>query len=74
MPTVEPPRQQAPMEAALTSSASAPGRTSAEIITQQPKSEPRPQPENDLHLRGGSMTIGCNCCGGSLSCHRVCCR
>ncbi|KAK4237804.1 hypothetical protein C8A03DRAFT_34221 [Achaetomium macrosporum] len=71
MPTVEPPRQQAPMEAAPTPAS---GRTSAEVVTQQPKSEPRPQAENDLHLRGGSMSIGCTCCGGTFSCHRVCCR
>ncbi|GAB1315422.1 hypothetical protein MFIFM68171_05632 [Madurella fahalii] len=68
MPTVEPPKQQAPMEV-VDARGTAPGK----VITQQPKSEPRPQLENDVSMRGGGMTLGCNCCGGMLSFHKRCC-
>ncbi|KAL2132229.1 hypothetical protein VTI74DRAFT_4085 [Chaetomium olivicolor] len=70
MPTVEPPRQQAPMKAAPARDSISEPRT---IVTEQPKNEPRPQPENELSLRGGSMSLGCTCCDGSCSFHRHCC-
>ncbi|KAK3898687.1 hypothetical protein C8A05DRAFT_18774 [Staphylotrichum tortipilum] len=69
MPTTETPRQQAPMEAARAES----HETQPQVVDQQPKSEPRPQPENEFYLRGGGMNLGCTCCDGSCSFHRHCC-
>ncbi|KAK0644256.1 hypothetical protein B0T16DRAFT_460334 [Cercophora newfieldiana] len=71
MPTVEAPRQQAPMEATNPArSASVPS-----VVTQQPKSEPLPRAENDMSLRGGGFTIGCHerCCGMNCSWYKGCC-
>ncbi|KAK4205527.1 hypothetical protein QBC40DRAFT_36519 [Triangularia verruculosa] len=47
-----------------------------QVITEQPKSEPAPQmaqDEEQLGLRGGGFTIGCNCCRGMCSFHKRCC-
>ncbi|OIW27873.1 hypothetical protein CONLIGDRAFT_634203 [Coniochaeta ligniaria NRRL 30616] len=61
----KPPRQE-PMEA------SAPA-TSDAVVTQQPRSEPPPQMDTEISLRGGSMNLGCSCCHGSCSFHKSCC-
>ncbi|KAK3395242.1 hypothetical protein B0H63DRAFT_462895 [Podospora didyma] len=89
MPTTEPPKKQAPMEAAADSTLR-PGAP-ATIITKQPvsskscnqlfrqltrifqRAEPLPSPENELSLRGGRMTLGFNCCDGHCSFHKGCC-
>ncbi|KAK0616375.1 hypothetical protein B0T14DRAFT_567981 [Immersiella caudata] len=72
MPTVEPPRQQAPMEAANPAQSA----SARSVVTQQPKSEPLPKVEsNDMSLRGGGFSIGCHerCCGINLSWYKGCC-
>ncbi|KAK4189697.1 hypothetical protein QBC35DRAFT_545193 [Podospora australis] len=49
-----------------------PASSRGEVVTQQPKSEPLPtlQQEEDLNLRGGAFTMGCNCCRGMFSFHK----
>ncbi|KAK3381051.1 hypothetical protein B0H63DRAFT_474811 [Podospora didyma] len=69
MPTVDAPKQHAPMDATSVEEAILPGQ----IISQQPKSEPLPRPENEMSLRGGGLNLGCTCCDGSCSFHRNCC-
>ncbi|KAK3347259.1 hypothetical protein B0T25DRAFT_572331 [Lasiosphaeria hispida] len=71
MPTVEAPRQQAPMEAAKPAQATPVGT----VITQQPKSEPLPSMESDMALRGGGFSFGCHerCCGINCSWYKGCC-
>ncbi|KAK3375579.1 hypothetical protein B0T24DRAFT_676511 [Lasiosphaeria ovina] len=70
MPTVQPPSQQAPMEASV--DAARPGAPAA-IITQQPRAEPAPDVEKEVALRGGRLTLGFNCCHGHCSFHKGCC-
>ncbi|KAL2018599.1 hypothetical protein VTK56DRAFT_569 [Thermocarpiscus australiensis] len=74
MPTVEEPKQQQPMEA-VPSQQQGTGRVPGNVITQQPRSEPRPQPENDVSMRGGSLFFSdsCRCCGFTCSCNRRIC-
>ncbi|KAJ9133800.1 hypothetical protein NKR19_g8915 [Coniochaeta hoffmannii] len=62
----EPPKRQEPMEA------SAPASPDA-VVTQQPRSEPAPQMDTEVSLRGGRVNLGCTCCDGSCSFHRGCC-
>ncbi|CAI4214942.1 unnamed protein product [Parascedosporium putredinis] len=59
------PPKQAPMDATPPSGA----RTSS-IVSQQPMSEPRPEMSR---LRGGGMSLGFDCCGGSCRFHKACC-
>ncbi|KAK1765432.1 hypothetical protein QBC33DRAFT_544292 [Phialemonium atrogriseum] len=66
MPTAEAPKPQAPMEA---SAPPAPGT----VVKRQPEAQPRPEPENEMTLRGGGMNLGCTCCDGTCSFHRSCC-
>ncbi|KAL2201815.1 hypothetical protein CC79DRAFT_1338535 [Sarocladium strictum] len=60
MPTTnEEPTQQQPMS-----------DVELDIVTEQPKSEPPPQPE--MTLRGGEEA-GCSLCCGLCSCEEGCC-
>ncbi|KAK4225952.1 hypothetical protein QBC38DRAFT_481700 [Podospora fimiseda] len=67
--TTSKPTQEAPMRLNPTAN------TSSDIITQQPKSEPVPDLQNDaeMNLRGGRFSVGCHCCRGMCSFHKGCC-
>ncbi|KAK1831984.1 hypothetical protein QBC39DRAFT_77639 [Podospora conica] len=72
--TIQPPQQQAPMEAA--NPASAPSATT--VVTQQPKSQPLPSLEGEqggMSLRGGNFGISCGqrCCGMNCHWYKGCC-
>ncbi|KEZ40575.1 hypothetical protein SAPIO_CDS8488 [Scedosporium apiospermum] len=63
---MEAPPKQAPMDATPQ-----PGTRTATIISQQPTSEPKPEMRS--HLRGGGMSLGFDCCGGSCRFYKTCC-
>ncbi|KAK4165545.1 hypothetical protein QBC43DRAFT_287714 [Cladorrhinum sp. PSN259] len=46
-----------------------------QVITEQPKSEPLPNLQNDaeMNLRGGRFNVGCHCCRGMCSFNKGCC-
>ncbi|KAB5583427.1 hypothetical protein GE09DRAFT_1212022 [Coniochaeta sp. 2T2.1] len=67
MPATQEPARQEPMEA------SAPVAKSDAVVTTQPRSEPPPDMDNEISLRGGRMNLGCTCCDGSCSFHKGCC-
>ncbi|KAK0744736.1 hypothetical protein B0T21DRAFT_407816 [Apiosordaria backusii] len=70
MPAIQEQQPAAPQAMQMTANPA-----SKQIITEQPKSEPMPQMAQDeeLNLRGGGFTIGCNCCRGMFSFHKRCC-
>ncbi|KAK0629253.1 hypothetical protein B0T17DRAFT_615058 [Bombardia bombarda] len=70
-PAIEPPKQQAPMEAIAANSANA--NAPGQIIAKQPSVEPLPKYENEIGLRGGGFNLGCTCCHGAFSFHKNCC-
>ncbi|KAK3693178.1 hypothetical protein B0T22DRAFT_449111 [Podospora appendiculata] len=73
MPAAQTPKQQPPMEAIATDGAAASRSTRGRIIATQPNSEPRPQYDTDVSIRGGGINLGCTCCDGSCSFHKACC-
>ncbi|KAK0615245.1 hypothetical protein B0T17DRAFT_620039 [Bombardia bombarda] len=73
MPTVEEPKKQPPMNMGLEDMDPSRFAGSARIVTEQPRPEPLPSLENEMTLRGGRFTIGCNCCDGHCSFHKGCC-
>ncbi|KAK4466328.1 hypothetical protein QBC42DRAFT_293421 [Cladorrhinum samala] len=64
-PTVEAPMRLEPVGA----------RSSTDIVTQQPRSEPLPdlQKDAEMNLRGGRFNMGFNCCRGMFTCNKGCC-
>ncbi|KAK4211522.1 hypothetical protein QBC37DRAFT_12125 [Rhypophila decipiens] len=74
MPSVAPPKQQAPMEAVVDEQRNGtPVGGPAKLITKQPKSEPAPNYDEEVALRGGGMNLGFTCCNGACSFHKRCC-
>ncbi|SPN98620.1 uncharacterized protein DNG_01665 [Cephalotrichum gorgonifer] len=67
--TSNPPAKEAPMVAGAGAGASPAGVPGA-VISQQPTSEPKPEMSR---LRGGGMSMGFDCCGGSCRFYKHCC-
>ncbi|KAI5465014.1 hypothetical protein BGZ63DRAFT_379192 [Mariannaea sp. PMI_226] len=70
MPTVEAPKKHTPMEMKVLAPV---GDGKPRIIDQQPASEPRPDAEPQMSLRGGGLSCGFDCCDGSCRFHKHCC-
>ncbi|CAM1503180.1 Fc.00g079560.m01.CDS01 [Cosmosporella sp. VM-42] len=69
MPTVEAPKKTSPMEMAPVDSRS----QQPVIVDKQPSTEPRPDAEPQMSMRGGGMNLGFDCCGGSCRFNKHCC-
>ncbi|KAH6685966.1 hypothetical protein F5X68DRAFT_18013 [Plectosphaerella plurivora] len=74
MPMTNPPSRHAPMEAVILPERQVSGQMGNQsVVSKPPVAEPRPDAEPNLTLRGGGMSLGFDCCGGSCRFHKSCC-